>query len=79
MTETYIVECSRCSGLLLAGVDQKTRTCPYCGTRIDLNRVRRLSRAANAMEASEMLRKIKSQRQTNPKKPNPKKDKQKLL
>jgi hypothetical protein len=70
MPPTFIVECKNCSGLLLAAVNQKTRTCPYCGARVDLQRAKRLARAQNAFEASEILRKIKSERQSNARKLN---------
>jgi DNA-directed RNA polymerase subunit RPC12/RpoP len=72
MPVTFIVECNRCSGLLLAAIDQKTRTCPYCGTRVDLHRGKRLAKAESAFEASEMLRKIKSERQSNTRRLKPK-------
>ncbi len=60
MTVTLVVACSKCGGLLLAKADQRTRTCPYCGGRIDLERVKTVASAANAYEASEILRKLKS-------------------
>jgi DNA-directed RNA polymerase subunit RPC12/RpoP len=65
---TVIVECSRCSGLFLAGVEQKSRTCPFCGVRIELQKAKRLASAQNAFEASELLKKIKIDRQLNTKK-----------
>lgn len=65
MAPTFIIECTRCGGLLLAATDQKTRSCPYCGTSLDLRRVRQLASARSASEASEMLRKIKSERRSN--------------
>lgn len=69
MPITFIVECSRCSGLLLAAVGQKTKICPYCGARIDLHRAKRLASANDAFLASEMLRQIKSKRQSNTRRP----------
>jgi DNA-directed RNA polymerase subunit M/transcription elongation factor TFIIS len=72
MPPTFIVECPQCSGLLLAAADQKTRTCPYCGARVDLHRARRLAKAENAFDASEILRKIKADRQVNARKTQPK-------
>ena len=69
MTITFIIECNHCSGLLLATINQKTRTCPYCGTKVDLNKTKRLAKSENAIDASEILRKIKAQRQINTKKP----------
>jgi DNA-directed RNA polymerase subunit RPC12/RpoP len=68
MTTTFIIECNHCSGLLLAAINQKTRTCPYCGTKVDLHKTKRLAKAENAFGASEILRKIKAQRQINTKK-----------
>lgn len=51
---------------MLATASKKTKTCPYCGTRIDLAKAKRLGRAETAMQASEMLRKLKVERQSNP-------------
>ena len=71
MPMTLIIECTQCSGLLLATIDQKTRVCPFCGAKVNLLRAKRLASAENSMMASEMLRKIKSDRQLNTKKPKP--------
>ena len=62
MGATLIVECNRCGGLLLAANDQKTRTCPYCGTCVDVTRAKKIASAKNAFEASEMLRDLKSRK-----------------
>jgi len=71
MTSTVIVECGQCKGLLLAAKSQKTRTCPYCGARVDLQKGKRVGSAENAFEASEMMRKIKAKRKSNARKPKP--------
>jgi len=62
MGSTLIVVCSRCGGLLMATNEQKTRTCPYCGSRIDLKRAKKIASAKNAFEASEILRDLKSRK-----------------
>jgi DNA-directed RNA polymerase subunit M/transcription elongation factor TFIIS len=62
MGPTLIVECNRCGGLLMAANDQKTRTCPYCGARVDIERAKKVASAKNAFEASEMLRDLKSRK-----------------
>jgi predicted RNA-binding Zn-ribbon protein involved in translation (DUF1610 family) len=59
---TLIVECNRCGGLLMAGKDQKTRTCPYCGSGMDLRKAKRVASATSAFEASEILRDLKSRK-----------------
>ena len=41
---------------------QKTKTCPYCGTRVDVRRAKKVASAKNAFEASEKLRDIKSRK-----------------
>jgi len=50
---------------MLSPLNQKTKLCPYCGTKVNLNRVQRVAAADNAFEASEMLRKLKSERGFN--------------
>lgn len=62
MAPTLIIECNRCSGLFMATDSQKTRTCPYCGTRVDVRKAKKVASAKNAFEASEMLREIKSRK-----------------
>jgi len=55
-----IVVCGKCGGFLLAKVKQKTRTCPYCGSKVLVEKVKKVASAKNAYEASEILRKLKS-------------------
>jgi DNA-directed RNA polymerase subunit RPC12/RpoP len=59
---TLIIVCNRCGGLFMAADGQKTRTCPYCGARVDVRRAKKVASAKNAFEASEMLRDIKSRK-----------------
>jgi DNA-directed RNA polymerase subunit RPC12/RpoP len=59
MTTTIIIMCARCGGLLMAKADQKTRTCPYCGSKVDLDRARKVASAETANEASIILRRLK--------------------
>jgi DNA-directed RNA polymerase subunit RPC12/RpoP len=54
-----IVVCRKCGGLLLARVEQKTRTCPYCGFKVLVEKAKKVSSAKNAYEASEILRRLK--------------------
>jgi hypothetical protein len=44
---------------------QKTKICPYCGSHVNLLRAQKLASASNALEASEMLRKLKSEQGFN--------------
>ncbi len=62
MGATLIVKCTQCGGLMLTGKDQKTKVCPYCGTHVNLLRAQRVAAANSAFEASEMLRKLKSEK-----------------
>jgi DNA-directed RNA polymerase subunit RPC12/RpoP len=55
-----IAVCSRCGGLIIAKAEQKTRTCPYCGFKVNVHEARKVASAENAYEASEILRKLKS-------------------
>jgi hypothetical protein len=47
----------------------KTRTCPYCGVRIDVLKAKKLASAPTAFEASEKLRELKSKNQSNSRQP----------
>ncbi len=65
MTVTLIVKCTKCSGYMLSAQKQKTKICPYCGTHVNLQRALRVAAANTAFEASEMLRKLKSEQGFN--------------
>lgn len=66
MAPTAIMKCPNCSGLILAGTQQKTKNCPYCGKSINLQKAQRLGQAQNAMDASEMLKQLKAKQAKNP-------------
>jgi hypothetical protein len=51
---------------MLAGSMQKTKTCPYCGKSVNLQRAQRLAKASSALEASEMLKQLKAKQASNP-------------
>ena len=55
-----IAACTRCRGLIIAKAEQKTKICPYCGFKIHLYEAKKVASAENAQEASEILRKLKS-------------------
>jgi DNA-directed RNA polymerase subunit RPC12/RpoP len=60
MTQTLVIVCGRCGGFLLAKAEQKTRTCPYCGAKVDVEKAKTLASAENAAKASEILKELKS-------------------
>ncbi len=59
MKSTLIVKCTDCQGLTLITKGQKTKTCPYCGVRVDLLRAQKVASARNPFEASKILRILK--------------------
>ncbi|MBS7632404.1 DUF1922 domain-containing protein [Candidatus Bathyarchaeota archaeon] len=61
VTITHIVRCIRCGELLLAKNEQETRTCPYCGNRILIEKTQKVASAQSAYEASVLLRKMKEE------------------
>jgi DNA-directed RNA polymerase subunit RPC12/RpoP len=65
MGATLIVKCTKCGGLTLSTKTQKTKICPYCGSTINLMRAQKVAAANSALEASEMLRKLKSHQKQN--------------
>ena len=65
MGATLIVKCTKCGGLTLSAKTQKTKICPYCGTTINLMRAQKVAAANSALEASEMLRKLKGHQKQN--------------
>jgi DNA-directed RNA polymerase subunit RPC12/RpoP len=61
MTSVLVVVCSRCGGFLLARAEQKTRTCPYCGFKVDLDKAKKIASTGTAQEAATILRKLKGE------------------
>lgn len=59
MLSYAVIVCHKCGGYLMAKTGQKTRTCPYCGSKILLEKARKVASAKTANEASTLLRKIK--------------------
>ncbi|MEM3788466.1 MAG: DUF1922 domain-containing protein [Candidatus Bathyarchaeia archaeon] len=59
MTNYIIVICGECGGYLLAKGSQKSRTCPYCGSRVSLKKAKKVAFAEKADEASMILRRLK--------------------
>lgn len=62
MAPTAIYRCPKCGKYLLAGIMQKSKGCPYCGTKILLYKAQRIAVAQNAFEASEILKHLKAER-----------------
>jgi hypothetical protein len=47
---------------MLTTKTQKTKTCPYCGARVDLSCAQKIASANTPIEASKVLRKLKSEK-----------------
>ena len=62
MTATNISKCPKCGGYLLASQKQKTKICPYCGAKINLQKVQLIASAKDSFEASEILRRLKAEK-----------------
>ncbi|MEM3760423.1 MAG: DUF1922 domain-containing protein [Candidatus Bathyarchaeia archaeon] len=60
MKSFLVVVCHKCGGFLLAEAGQKTRTCPYCGSKVFLEKAKKVASASSAHEASMIMRKLKS-------------------
>jgi DNA-directed RNA polymerase subunit RPC12/RpoP len=43
----------------LANEEQKTRTCPYCGFKVAVEKAKKMASAKTANEASTILRRLK--------------------
>jgi DNA-directed RNA polymerase subunit RPC12/RpoP len=54
-----IIVCHKCGQYLLAKMDQKTRQCPYCETKLILNKTKIIASAKTAREASKIIRTMK--------------------
>ena len=54
-----VVRCPRCGGLMLAKTVQRTRSCPHCGHRAELRRLRVLGRTGSPREAVALIQALK--------------------
>jgi predicted transcriptional regulator of viral defense system len=46
---------------LLAKAEQKTRTCPYCGSTVTLEKAKKVGSAKTSLEASKLLQRLKTE------------------
>lgn len=60
-----VVNCPRCGEFMLARTDNRTRSCPRCGYRAEIRRLRVLGRADSPSQAVKL---IQSMKQRNPSK-----------
>ena len=65
MSIKLIIVCSRCGRMLLSNAEQKTKSCQYCGTRVIVEKAKKIATAKTALEASEILKKIKIKNKFN--------------
>lgn len=54
-----VIVCYKCRQLLLAKTSQKTRRCPYCETRLVLDKTKKIAHIKTAQEASNFIRALK--------------------
>jgi len=54
-----VVNCPRCGSIMLAKTVYKTRSCPHCGYRAELRRLRVLGRASSSTEAVALIQALK--------------------
>lgn len=57
-----ILVCTGCGRLLVADASKKSRKCPYCGVRIQVDQARLVGTAKTAIEASELVQYLKRKR-----------------
>jgi DNA-directed RNA polymerase subunit RPC12/RpoP len=55
-----VMACTHCSRLLLATSDKKTRTCPYCGTRVKAEEAQVVARSESPKVARQFLQDAKA-------------------
>ncbi|MGQ9461314.1 MAG: DUF1922 domain-containing protein [Candidatus Bathyarchaeaceae archaeon] len=54
-----VIVCYNCGRFLLAKTSQKTRRCPYCETRLILDKAKKVAHTKTAQEASSIVRTLK--------------------
>lgn len=61
MTPKLVLKCTKCGGYVLAAQSQKTKICPYCGTNVNLQKAQKVAAAKDAIEASEIIKRLKAE------------------
>ncbi|MEM2912615.1 MAG: DUF1922 domain-containing protein [Candidatus Bathyarchaeia archaeon] len=56
----WVIVCYNCGRLLLARACQKTKICPYCETKIHINKAKKVASGKTAREASVIVRSLKA-------------------
>ncbi len=56
-----VITCYSCGQLLLAQTKQKTKQCPHCGFRFNVEKSKKIAYAKSAREASTLIRRLKSE------------------
>lgn len=59
MDEYVIAICSNCGGYFLARSEQKTKTCPYCNSKIILQKAKKVASASDVKKATALLKSLK--------------------
>lgn len=62
MKPVLIVACGKCGGFFLAKSEHKTRTCPYCGSKVIIGKAKKVASAENSQKASAILQELKRKR-----------------
>jgi len=60
-----VIVCHNCGRLLLAKETQKTRQCPHCEARFNIERTRIVASAKTAQEASKLIRALKQKKDSS--------------
>ncbi|HUK26969.1 MAG TPA: DUF1922 domain-containing protein [Candidatus Acidoferrales bacterium] len=55
-----VLACTKCGRFLLASSDSETRTCAYCGKRVQKDGARIIARSDSAKEARKILQEAKT-------------------
>lgn len=60
MAATVIIKCPKCAGLMLVSTTQKTKLCPYCGTKVIVQKAQKIAAADSSAQAQAILQKLKN-------------------
>jgi DNA-directed RNA polymerase subunit RPC12/RpoP len=55
MTYYVIVKCLRCGQPLIARAGQKTKSCTYCGRRLEVSKLRIFAKIDSSQEATRLV------------------------
>ena len=61
-----IINCPSCGKIIMASTANRTKTCPHCGSKIQIFNAKILAKAKSTQDALEIIQHLKQKENTDP-------------